>query len=81
MLTDTMRINKQFYEEAAAPMISRQFPAYESRIAVGVAGEGSDCFGFDDAISRDHDFGVVAQCEVDDFPGSSAFSHNVFGNL
>lgn len=47
---------KQLYEERGAEMIRTRFPAYEGRIAVGLAGHGSECFGFDDALSRDHDF-------------------------
>ena len=50
--------NRRFYEEYVAPMIHEKFAQCESRIAVGLAGEGSDCFGFDDVISRDHDFGT-----------------------
>lgn len=48
---------KAYYETYGAPMIAEKFPAYVSRIATGHVGEGSDCFGFDDAISKDHDFG------------------------
>lgn len=47
---------KKFYDELGAPMIEREFPDYADRIAVGLAGHGSECFGFDDGISRDHDF-------------------------
>ncbi len=50
--------SRQFYEEKVAPMIKEKFGEYEGRIAVGLVGEGSDCFAFDDDISRDHDFGT-----------------------
>lgn len=39
-------------------MIRDRFQEYESRIAVGMVGEGSDCFGYDDSISTDHDYGI-----------------------
>lgn len=52
-----MELCRAFYEEFGIPMIREKFPAYERMIAVGLVGEGSECFGFDDEISRDHDFG------------------------
>ena len=47
---------RKFYEEAGAEMMSRNFGDFENRIAVGLVGHGSECFGFDDQTSRDHDF-------------------------
>ena len=46
---------RALYEEYGRPMIHEQFPEYEGRIAAGLAGRGSECFGFDDELSRDHD--------------------------
>ncbi len=50
--------SRRFYNEHVADMIHERFGTYEDRIAAGIAGEGSDCFGYDDVISRDHDFGT-----------------------
>ncbi|MBO7373224.1 MAG: DUF4037 domain-containing protein [Oscillospiraceae bacterium] len=47
---------KALYEAQGREMIRSLFPEYEGRIAAGLAGHGSECFGFDDALSRDHDF-------------------------
>lgn len=49
-------LSRRFYEEYGRPMLKEQFGAYEDQIAAGIVGEGSDCFGYDDEISRDHDF-------------------------
>lgn len=47
---------KKLYIEQGAEMLHSRFPEFEGRIAVGLAGRGSQCFGFDDELSRDHDF-------------------------
>ena len=54
----TIELCHRFYLEKGAPMIHEKFPDYEERIAVGVCGEGSDCLGYDDAVSQDHDYGI-----------------------
>ena len=48
---------KEYYEAYGKPMIEELFTEYAGKIAVGLVGEGSDCFGYDDEISRDHDWG------------------------
>ncbi|MCR5256192.1 MAG: DUF4125 family protein [Acetatifactor sp.] len=48
---------KDYYYEYGEPMIKEKFPEYVDRIATGLVGEGSDCFGMDDEYSRDHDWG------------------------
>ncbi len=51
-----IELAENFYIEYGAPMIHTLFPTYEKKIAVGIAGKGSECFGYDDTISQDHDF-------------------------
>lgn len=53
-----LELSRRYYEEFGLPMIKEQFAEFENRIAAGLAGPGSDCFGFDDETSRDHDFGA-----------------------
>ena len=48
---------EEYYREYGAPMIEDRYGSCATRIAVGLVGPGSECFGFDDEISRDHDWG------------------------
>lgn len=51
-----LELAERFYLEFGAPMIHRDFPELEPLIATGLAGSGSECFGYDDEFSQDHDF-------------------------
>ena len=53
-----LELSKRFYEAVGYPMLEKEFPQYLNYIAAGLAGEGSECFGFDDVISQDHDYGA-----------------------
>ena len=52
-----LELSKAFFEEVGLPMLELEFGEYIDCIAVGLVGDGSDCFGFDDDISKDHDWG------------------------
>ncbi len=51
-----LELSKLYYETYGREMISNNFPEIENRIATGLVGEGSECLGYDDDISHDHDF-------------------------
>ena len=52
-----LELSKAYYEEVGRPMLEQKYPQYLNRMAIGLVGEGSECLGFDDAHSTDHDFG------------------------
>ncbi len=51
-----LELSKRFYLEYGEKMIKENFPESEKYLAVGLVGSGSECFGYDDEISHDHDF-------------------------
>ena len=52
-----LELSRAYFEEYGKPMIETQLSQYKPYLAAGLVGEGSECLGFDDEISTDHDFG------------------------
>lgn len=50
-----IELSKAFFEEYGKPMLE-EFPEVKPYIAAGLFGSGSECFGFDDEVSADHDY-------------------------
>ena len=51
-----LELSRAFFEKCGRPMLEESFPELLPFLAVGLLGQGSECFGWDDAVSRDHDF-------------------------
>ena len=70
-----LNLCERYFNQVGLPMILEEFSEISHRIAGGLVGDGSECFGFDDEISRDHDWG----------PGFclwlTAPDYDAFGNL
>ena len=52
-----LELARYYYETAGKQALERQVPDLVPRLAIGLAGEDSECFGLDDELSRDHDWG------------------------
>lgn len=52
-----IELSREFYEKIGKPVLEELFPEYMGKAAVGLVGEGSECYGFDDVLSTDHDYG------------------------
>ncbi len=53
-----LELSRRYFAEVAAPSFRTSFPDIYARAAAGLVGNGSECFGFDDELSRDHDWGA-----------------------
>lgn len=51
-----MELSKAYFEEHGRRLLDK-FPQHRGDMAAGLVGEGSECYGYDDDVSRDHDFG------------------------
>ena len=51
-----LELSHGFYETYGKPMLERDFADVLPFLAVGFTGSGSEHYGFDDEVSRDHDF-------------------------
>lgn len=51
-----IEISEDFYFNHVKPFILKNYPDFVRYSAFGLVGEGSECYGFDDEISKDHDF-------------------------
>lgn len=52
-----LELSRKYYETYGREMIETKFPHIHDQVAAGLVGQGSECFGFDDVISMDHDYG------------------------
>lgn len=55
---------RAYFNEVCYPLLEKEFADFLPRMAAGLIGEGSECYGFDDEISRDHDFGPSFQIYI-----------------
>ncbi len=51
-----LEIARAYWQEYGQEMLNRDFPELAEKAAAGLCGSGSECLGYDDSISEDHDF-------------------------
>ncbi|MBP5295057.1 MAG: DUF4037 domain-containing protein [Lachnospiraceae bacterium] len=51
-----LELSRKFYEELVRPMLEKDFSGLLPYLAAGLSGSGSECLGYDDEASADHDF-------------------------
>lgn len=64
-----LELSRRYYNEVCRPAIKKHFGSTIEKMAFGLVGDGSECYGFDDEISQDHDFGprMMIWVNPDDF--------------
>jgi len=51
-----LELARRYFETYGLPLLENEFAAQKDQIAAGLVGRGSECFGYDDEQSKDHDF-------------------------
>ena len=83
IIMNGLELCKKYFEEIGRPAFEKECPEILGRAAFGLVGEGSECFGFDDEISRDHDWGpgFCLWLSSDDYEKFGARATEVYNSL
>src|SRR2546423_9309947 len=52
------QVSRRFFEQVVLPVLEREFPEETRQTAFGLVGYGSEAYGMDDEVSRDHHWGL-----------------------
>jgi len=52
-----LELCEQYFRQCGLPALEAECGQHVSKMAIGLVGDGSECLGFDDEHSRDHDWG------------------------
>ena len=52
-----LELAEEYYKAYGRKLFEEKFPHLVEHMAVGLVGYGSECLGFDDELSMDHDYG------------------------
>jgi hypothetical protein len=52
-----LELCESYFQEEGLPALKRECGDTLDRMAIGLVGDGSECYGYDDELSRDHDWG------------------------
>lgn len=82
---NAMEYSRRYFYDVAEPLLKREFPELFTRLAAGLVGNGSECFGYDDEISRDHDWGIdfflwLPESDRSAVPVLQAWKNSLFEN-
>lgn len=71
-----IELSRGYYKAYGEQMLRQRFPEVYSVAAIGLVGSGSECLGYDDEVSQDHDFepGFCIFLHSGDFDGATLFS-------
>jgi hypothetical protein len=78
-----LELCERYFEEVGLPALARECGEHLHHMAFGLVGDGSDCYGYDDEISRDHDWGpsFCIWLEKNDFESRGREIQAVYDNL
>ncbi|MDP7638823.1 MAG: DUF4037 domain-containing protein [Candidatus Hydrogenedentes bacterium] len=78
-----LELCEKYFHEVGFAALRRECGDLVDRVAAGLVGDGSECYGYDDATSRDHDWGpgFCVWMTAEDYVASGEKAQVVYDNL